>query len=59
MLTKDKRGYAFRVISGIIGSSCFLGALILIEKGFTIYGGFAALIGVILISISFLPLIKG
>ena len=58
MIGKNKRGYAIKVISGMLGSALFFGGLILLDKQKVSLAVICGLIGILHISVAFFPLIK-
>jgi len=58
MFSKNKKGYAIKVASGMIGSALFFGSLILLDQEKIILAAIIGLIGMLLISVAFFPLLK-
>jgi hypothetical protein len=58
MLNKNKKGYAIKVSSGMIGAALFMGSLILLDQEKIILAAIVGLIAMLLISIAFFPLIR-
>ncbi|MFH1326644.1 MAG: hypothetical protein ABIH59_00770 [archaeon] len=58
-MVKNKRGSFFKVISAIVGAVLFLAALFFLNQENVLNAAIFGVIGILLITISALPFIKG